>query len=316
MTERRERILVTGGAGFIGSHLVDLLLERQDVEVTVLDKLTYAGTRLNLAHHEPNPRFRFVLGDVQRVALDLETAEATMDRAIAVLDAHPDYEPSKRMRAHSGRAGVKLYRGRYEDALVDYDEVLALLPSAGDPDGSIAGRTHLARAKALHRLERFDEALTAIDEAIRVEPKASDATMYENSIVRAEILALASRSREASEWLDRARSIVLRVHAPASVNGLRSAEDIADVLRLLGRAREAVDVLEAALTHVGSANDAWRVRLELELAKSYRDVGDRDEAIRHARIASSLIDSGVEVTALMRTAVQGLVDELEAQSEP
>jgi dTDP-glucose 4,6-dehydratase len=64
MPELREHLLVTGGAGFIGSHLVDLLLERPNTDVTVLDKLTYAGTRLNLAHHEPDPRFRFVRGDV------------------------------------------------------------------------------------------------------------------------------------------------------------------------------------------------------------------------------------------------------------
>jgi dTDP-glucose 4,6-dehydratase len=63
MSDRR-RILVTGGAGFIGSHLVDHLLERSSMDVTVLDKLTYAGTRENLAEHEGDPRFRFVLGDV------------------------------------------------------------------------------------------------------------------------------------------------------------------------------------------------------------------------------------------------------------
>ena len=47
MTQRK--ILVTGGAGFIGSNFVHFILEKySDVEVVVLDKLTYAGNLSNL----------------------------------------------------------------------------------------------------------------------------------------------------------------------------------------------------------------------------------------------------------------------------
>jgi dTDP-glucose 4,6-dehydratase len=59
------RLLVTGGAGFIGSHYVRTLLTgRDDVEVTVYDKLTYAGNLANLAPVADSPRYRFVQGDI------------------------------------------------------------------------------------------------------------------------------------------------------------------------------------------------------------------------------------------------------------
>jgi dTDP-glucose 4,6-dehydratase len=57
-------VLLTGGAGFIGSHLADQLLERPDVRLTVLDKLTYAGNTANVESHGSDERFRFVRGDV------------------------------------------------------------------------------------------------------------------------------------------------------------------------------------------------------------------------------------------------------------
>ncbi len=70
-------VLLTGGAGFIGSNLVRLLLaERPEWRVVNLDKLTYAGNAENLADLEGHPRYRFVRGDVCDGALVAEVFRA------------------------------------------------------------------------------------------------------------------------------------------------------------------------------------------------------------------------------------------------
>ncbi|MDQ0841380.1 dTDP-glucose 4,6-dehydratase [Streptomyces sp. V1I6] len=77
-------ILITGAAGFIGSHLVRTVLGPDkplgdDVRVTVLDALTYAGNRAVLAPVEDKPGFTFVHGDI--------TDGPLVDRLVAVHDA-------------------------------------------------------------------------------------------------------------------------------------------------------------------------------------------------------------------------------------
>src|SRR3981081_3888720 len=60
-----SRLLIAGAAGFIGSNFVRLIRRtRPEVEVTVLDKLTYAGNLANLAEFEGQPGYRFVHGDI------------------------------------------------------------------------------------------------------------------------------------------------------------------------------------------------------------------------------------------------------------
>jgi UDP-glucuronate decarboxylase len=58
----RKRVLVTGGAGFLGSHLVDRLLERGD-EILCVDNLS-TGAKENIAHLQGHPRFEFLRRDV------------------------------------------------------------------------------------------------------------------------------------------------------------------------------------------------------------------------------------------------------------
>ncbi|MHA7264036.1 dTDP-glucose 4,6-dehydratase [Arthrobacter sp. TMN-37] len=71
-----KNIMVTGGAGFIGSNFVHYLMQHTDASVTVLDKLTYAGNRASL-NDLPSGRFQFVEGDITDAALvDSLTAAA------------------------------------------------------------------------------------------------------------------------------------------------------------------------------------------------------------------------------------------------
>ena len=63
------KLLVTGGAGFIGSAFVRLSIAETDWRVVNLDKLTYAGNLENLAPVESDPRYRFVHGDICDAAL-------------------------------------------------------------------------------------------------------------------------------------------------------------------------------------------------------------------------------------------------------
>jgi dTDP-glucose 4,6-dehydratase len=94
-----KHILLTGGAGFIGSNFVRFVLNhRPETTITNLDLLTYSGNLENLRDLEASPRYRFVKGDicdgelVSRLAAECDAvvhmaAESHVDRSI--MDARP-----------------------------------------------------------------------------------------------------------------------------------------------------------------------------------------------------------------------------------
>ncbi len=68
----QKKVLVTGGCGFLGSHLVDKLIERGNY-VIALDNL-FTGSRKNTSHHESNPNFEFLSYDVEE-SISIEVDE-------------------------------------------------------------------------------------------------------------------------------------------------------------------------------------------------------------------------------------------------
>jgi dTDP-glucose 4,6-dehydratase len=138
------RILVTGGAGFIGANLVAHLLAHGAERVVVLDALTYAGNLQNLIPVQADPRYRFVKGSILDRALVgglLESerldsvanlaAESHVDRSIRGPETFVETNVTGTLRMlEASRAHVDAHpelRGRFRYLQVSTDEVFGTL---------------------------------------------------------------------------------------------------------------------------------------------------------------------------------------------
>jgi dTDP-glucose 4,6-dehydratase len=98
------RLLVCGGAGFIGSNFVRGRLRAGEDSIVVLDKLTYAGRRENLQDLEAEPRFSFMHGaieDPQAVTEAIEGADAVVNFAAETHVDRSITEPDAFVRTHA-----------------------------------------------------------------------------------------------------------------------------------------------------------------------------------------------------------------------
>jgi dTDP-glucose 4,6-dehydratase len=137
------RILITGGAGFIGANFAHHIAgAHPDWEIVVLDKLTYAGRRENLASLEKRPGFSFVQGDIA----DAEVASRVVPGCHYVVnfaaETHVDrslYEAGNFIQTDVYGAFVLLEAARRSDTLrrfvqISTDEVYGSVPSGSSTE--------------------------------------------------------------------------------------------------------------------------------------------------------------------------------------
>jgi len=155
------KILVTGGAGFIGSNFIRHLLgSREDASIVNFDKLTYAGNLENLADVESDPRYKFVRGDIadgRAVEAILEAerpdaivnfaAESHVDRSIlsAAEFIRTNLVGTQTLLDAAREAGVRRF------LQVSTDEVYGSIPpdaAAADEDATLDPSSAYSASKA------------------------------------------------------------------------------------------------------------------------------------------------------------------------
>ena len=121
-----ESIVVTGGAGFIGSNFVRLALAETSDRVVVVDKLTYSGHRASLADVEKNPRFSFIEADI--ADRDAMRAAMAAHRPRAVLNFAAETHVDRAIDGPDAFVKTNV-NGTYELLVASRAHVLALRPA-------------------------------------------------------------------------------------------------------------------------------------------------------------------------------------------
>jgi dTDP-glucose 4,6-dehydratase len=264
-------VLVTGGAGFIGSHLVDLILESPDARVTVLDRLSRGGSRANLEHHEADPRLRLVVADVNDVdtvhdavrdvdAVIHAAAESHVDRSI---DAPRAFVDTNVVGTQTILESCRVTETRL--LMVSTDEVYG----AGDPAGGVFGEDHAVAPRSPYAASKagadllcqayvttYGTNVTVVRGTNAYGPRQIERVIptYAIAALEGDPLPVYGRGEQRREWLHvrdwaRAALIVLERGRPGVVHNIGAGHEVSN-LDLARRICAAAGAPESLITFV------------------------------------------------------------------
>ncbi len=268
------KIMVTGGAGFIGSNFVrHVMAEHPDLEVVVLDKLTYAGNLENLAEVADDPRYSFVKGDICDDAIVRQAmkgcdavlnfaAETHVDRSIGdpghfvqtdvygvyiLLEAAKDFGVRRFIQVSTD----EVYGERMDSAA---DEMSALMPrnpyAASKAGGDRLAFSYWATYDVPVVITRCSNNYGPNQYPEKLIP------LFATNAIDDEPLPVYGSGRNIRDWIhvrDHATALDLLLHADESVNGEVynvAAENALDVLMITGTILEALGKPESLIRHV------------------------------------------------------------------
>lgn len=273
------KLLVTGGAGFIGSNFIHYWLDNHsDDQIVNLDKLTYAGHLESLKDVEGNPNYAFIKGDitdVEDVSRAMEgvdivvhfAAESHVDRS--VLDPLTFVKTNVLGTAHLLEAALKEKVKRFHH--ISTDEVLGQLGPDDPPfteetpysprtpySASKAGSDHLVRAY----FETYGLPITITNCANNYGPYHDPEKLiprFITNLLEGKKVPLMGKGENIREWLyvkDHARAIEVvlekgKVGETYLIQGEEKTnlEVTQKILKLLGMGEEMIDYVEHRLGH-------------------------------------------------------------------
>ena len=316
------KILVTGGAGFIGSNLVDYLLhlenENDDLNITVLDALTYAGNPDNLP---VSPRVSLIVGDVRNQELvEKLVSEADFVYHLAA-ESHVDRSiESSRIFIETNAIGTlnmlestRKFHKRL--VLVSTDEVYGSIESGFadensklNPSSPYSASKAAADLLALSYFQTFGTDVVITRCANNYGPKQFPEKLIPLMILKAlkgEKLPVYGDGTNVRDWIhviDHCEGLVLamkhgkagQVYNFGNVEHVRNIDLVARILRILGKSENLIEFVPDRQGHdfryAISANRAvtelnWRPKhnLETKLVETIDFYRQNEESLRNSR---------------------------------